>query len=317
MKSPKTTARNLLSWCGAVGTSLAGLQIALALFAVTVERVACKKEEEPPPETLPPDERPQFLGVDSALNSGAPSNDLEELYGGALPRDKDNRWVGCMNEWTDEAPIFSRARRHGGARNAVEIVFWKAVTYKGQTAVGKYVGDLYGWAEAGTGAAGFPSGGSSTANQRLLERLPRPAPAPPGYRAIMPGECVGASFEEGPDRVIGRFVIDLPAHRSVHIVVDTPMGLEVDLAGRLLFNGADVPNEYDRPGEHYAPEHGPGGLFDTTDSGLHTLVIHRTDKLGVVSPQQISGKIYTLRVYWGTVATSACDPDSARKYLCF
>ncbi len=315
MRSLGPRLRKLLGWCGTAGAGLAALQFAFAAFVVTVDRVTCKKEEEPPPDTLPADERPQFLGVDNALNLGKPPADLDELYGGTL-RGVSGKWVGCMDEWTDDKPIFSRAGRHGGARNGVEIVFWKALTYRGKTIVGKYVADLYSWASAGTGAAGFPSGGSSTANQRLVERLPPPAPPPPGYRAIVPGECVGSSLDEGPDRVVGRFMIDLPADRSIRIFSQTPVTpLDVRLGEHLQFDGVEVPAEYENTGGSWGGE--PTGRLKTAHAGRYVLVVYRTDEPGVVSPQQIRGKIYTLQVYWGTNADYACSPQSARKDLCF
>ena len=312
MKLNQARLRRLLGRFGTVGFGLAALQALVFVAYFAFGRFGCGMSN-----SLADSIRGQASGVDNALTFGKPANDLDELLGAPLPKLPSGQLAGCWSEWTDEEPVYTPPGPGGGPKNGFEIAFWKALTFRGHTTVGKYVGDLWLWTSAGTGAVGFPSAGSQTANQRLVERLPPPGPPPPGFRAIQPGECVAASLDEDRERVIGRFVIDLPAPRSVGVSVDYPVQLDVKVKKQLRYGDAVVPGDCEEIGTQEAPECRPNGHFRVSHAGRHQVLLYRTDQPGTVPPAQTHGKIYTMQVEWGTSVTYACHPEHSLGDSCF
>jgi len=278
-------AVRLMLWLsGTLGITLAGLQVVgLALF-FTVGRLACK----PVMESDGKAKHPMQLEIELQERD----SDLDELLGAHLPDLRPGELHGCLPEWTDEDPIMMLDS--DGPKNGTELVFWKAITLRGRTTLGRYVANLWTGLSIGSGGAlGSRAAWSEVANIRLVERMPPPQPAPSGFRAIQPGECVSGSLEEEEDRVVGRFWIDLPAPSNVGLFTDVPNEADAELRERLTFGDHDVPEEID------PVERRPTGRLRVGHSGFHKVIIYRVDPLGAAQADVARRKNYTLRVYWG------------------
>jgi len=296
-------AMRLLLWLsGTLGITFAGLQIVgLALF-FTVGRVACQ---------------PVIVGDGKAkhpmqlkIELHEPDNAMNDLLGAHREYIRSGVLEGCLAKWTDEDPI--TMLDSDGPKNGTDLVFWKALTLHGKTMLGRYVADLWTGVSIGSGGAlGSRAAWSKVGNIRLVERMPQSRPAPPGFRVILPGECVLGSLEEQDDRVVGRYWIDLPAPTSVKIATDVPIGVGVQLRERLTFDDLDVPEEID------AIERSLTGRLRVNRAGFHKVIIQRVDPPGSAKPDQSRRKEYTLQVHWGKGLDRACWPTEELQLNCF
>jgi hypothetical protein len=296
-------AVRLMLWLsGTLGITFAGLQIVgLALF-FTVGRVACK---------------PVIIGDGKAKHSmqleiepQEPMNHWDALLGDERRVVRSGFREGCSSEWTDEDPIMMF--NNHGPKNGTEFVFWKAFTLHGRTTLGRYIADLWTGVSIGSGGAlGSRVAWCEVDNIRLIERLPPPQPAPPGFRTVVPGECVFANLEDSDDRVVGRFWIELPAPRSVRLFTQVPYTTNAQLRERLTYDDLDVPDEMD-PVERRST-----GRFWVSHPGFHKVIISRVDPVGTVPPEEVRKKGYTLQVEWGISLSYGCSPRLDIHETCF
>jgi hypothetical protein len=312
MKGRRSTARTILWSLGSIGFILAALQGVALVISFSFFRTTGRDKTDDWQSR-----RGQASGVAEAVELGKPAKSLDELLGAPIPELRSGEQAGCWAEWTDEEPILLPSGPGGGPKNGIEIVFWKAFTFHKKTTVGRYVGDLWTWTSAGTGASGFPSGGSHTGNHRLIERLPPPDSVPSGLRGILPGECVLGNLDEDKDRIVGRFWIELPAPRSVKLLVLGPREPDVLLKSRLTFDDLDVPEDYEEIGDPPLSEKRPNGRLKVSHPGYHKAIVYRIDPPGTIPPEKVRHKNYTLQVTWGTHISYACDPDFSPKNSCF
>jgi hypothetical protein len=296
-------AVRLMLWLsGTLGITFAGLQIVgLALF-FTVGRVACK---------------PVIVGDGKAKHSmqlkielHEPDNHWDELLGAERRLSRSGFGEGCTTKWIDEAPIMMLDS--DGPKNGFDLVYWKAFTLHGKTVLGRHVADLWTGVSIGSGGAlGSRAAWSKVGNFRLVERMPPPQLAPPGFRTVVPGECAFASLEDRDDRVVGRFWVELPAPRSVRLFTQVPYTTNAELRERLTYDDLDVPDEMD------PVEKRPTGRFRVSHPGFHKVIISRVDPVGTIPPKDVRNKGYTLQVYWGTNVDYSCSPMLDIDESCF
>jgi len=242
----------------------------------------------------------------------ATPNYLAELQGARLRGTNPGKREGCFAEWSDEAPLFARGE---GPKNGNELVIWRALTLSGKTTLGRYLADFWTEIPPGPGALGFGNAEieAVASHYRLVQRMPPPTAAPPGFRAILPGECVLGSLEEDDERVIGRFWIELPAVLHTKIALSPLADLPVALEARLAFNDAEVPEM--PKGDSYqaqAPRY-----FEAQQHGYHKVTIVRIDRPKAVPPEAVHGQNYTLQVYWGSRISSDCSRPDVLQHGCF
>lgn len=303
-------ALRLVSWLiGALGLSFAGIQVAALVLAFTLGRVgACK------PIIESDGKAKHGLALDVGLHE--PNNDLDELWGATLHNVRPGEKEGCFAEWTDEEPIMMLDS--DGPKNGTEFVFWKAFTLHGKTSLGRYVADLWTGVSIGSGGAlNSRSSWSKAGNIRLVERIPPPQPAPPGFRSILPGECVFGSLEAKEDRVVGRFWIELPAPRNVRLFTQLPTEIDARLQERLTFDDLDVPEDIEVVGSDSAIERRPTDRLVVRHSGFHKVIIYRVDPLGAPPAEKVRNRRYTLQVYWGRNLSYGCSPNIKINESCF
>jgi len=299
-------ALRLVSWLlGALGLSFAGLQVAALVLAFTLSRVgACKP-------IIESDGKPKHpMGLKIGLYE--PDNHLDELFGAQRQLIQPGIREGCHAEWTDEDPIMMLDSN--GPKNGIELVFWKAFTLHGKAALGRYVADLWTGVSTGSGGAlNSRSAWSEVGNIRLVERIPPPQPAPLGFRAILPGECVFDSLDEREGRLVGRFWIELPADRTVTIYPQGPYGPSAEMKVQLTFQDVEVPEHL----EFNGIESDSLGHFEIRHQGYHKITIVRIDPPGKVPLDEVHHKNYTLQVYWGRRLSTGCHRPEERERNCF
>jgi hypothetical protein len=293
---------------GALGLSLAGLQVAAMAMFFTVGRVACKPIESD-------GKAKHGLAIDVGLHE--PNNDLDELWGATLHNVRPGEKEGCFAEWTDEEPIMMLDS--DGPKNGTELVFWKAFTLHGKTTLGRYVADLWTGVSVGSGGAlNSRSSWSKAGYIRLVERIPPPQQtAPPGFRAILPGECVFDSLDEREGRVVGRFWIDLPADRTVTIYPWGPVGPSAKMKVRLVLDDVEIPEHLEEEGADLSVSKHSLGHFQIRHRGYHKITIVRVDPPGTVPLAEVRHKNYTLQVNWGKYLDSSCHPPEEVQDNCF
>jgi hypothetical protein len=276
----------------------------MVLFFTVVRVAACKPIIESDGKAKHP------MGLKIGLYE--PTGHWDEFLGTHLKHIRPGVLEGCVAKWTDEDPIMML--NNDGPKNGTEFVFWKAFTLHGKTTLGLYVADLWTGVSIGSGGAlNSRSAWSEAANVRLVERMPPPQPAPPGFRAILPGECVLDSLDEREDRVVGRYWIELPADRIVTIFPQGPDGPSAEMKVRLTFQDVEVPEHLEFNGiERYSLGH-----FEIHHQGYHKITIVRVDPPDTVSPDLIDHKNYTLQVYWGKDLSRECYPPEELQLNCF
>ena len=202
-------------------------------------------------------------------------------------------WYGSAI-WSDREPLV----RGRGPSNGSNVTYWLAETIDNEVFVGRYSFNLSYLVEPGTGAIGFSHTAQDADNTRLIERIPPPPPGPPGWRMILPGQCVLAK-EQPPDAdgAIGRFLIDLPARVRVQIDRVTSSKKSGMLVERLSFNGKEAAREA-IPGA----EEGPGYRefnYRTDQAGLYALTVHHSPYYQKDGPEGKERLRYSLMVAWG------------------
>lgn len=294
--------RQVLWWLGTVGFSLASLQAAALALFFSVGRLACKP-------VLESDGKAKHA-MQLKIELQEPANHWDELLGTKRRLVRPGLREGCFAEWTDEDSIMMLDS--DGPKNGIDLVFWKAFTLHGKTTLSRYVADLWTGVSIGSGGAlGSRAAWSKVGNFRLVERMPPPQSAPPGFRTIVPGECVFASLEDKADRVVGRFWIELPAPRTVRLFTQVPYSTNAQLRERLTFDDLEVPGEMD------PVERRPTGRLRVSHPGFHKVIISRIDPAGTVPDQEVRNRGYTLQIYWGTNLNYGCSPSLDINETCF
>jgi hypothetical protein len=242
-------------------------------------------------------------GVERALSElvlaeGAWRKHFGELVG--VPSSRFDGVKYCYDLWVDTDDVLVRG---WGPKNGSPAVGWLTVTGKGETTVGRYAFDVWSGTEPSTGAIGFPSSYSVIQDFRLVERHPPAAAAPPGWTAIRPGQCVLGNLAMDTSRVVGRYLVELPAHRTVFVHWE-PMASEIRLDPRLSLAGSIVPRANDRTYE-----------FRIEEAGRYQITVHRLDE--PFPSDETKHTDYTLQVDWGQSSGTSCAPPRPGQSSCF
>jgi len=208
----------------------------------------------------------------------------------------------CDKVWFDDDAVLIRGMgpQHGSTAPA-----WLTLTVGSQVFVGRITVDLWRGTQAGTGAIGFPERFTVGANLRFVERVPPPRPGPAGSRVIRPGECVlGSTEPQDAAGVIGRFLIDLPAQRSVGVrLLGELVGDYVPLAEKLTLDGHDVPTVR---GDEFRADR-----YRTERDGRYELTVRRTDSPDARRATGGRWRRYTVEAAWGASITGSCEPPDS------
>jgi hypothetical protein len=208
----------------------------------------------------------------------------------------------CSKVWFDDDGVLIRGI---GPMNGSTAPVWMTLTVGGQVFVGRVTVDL--WRGTGAGTGGLDSSYNYTVgdNLRLVERVPPPKPGPPGWRVIRPGECVLGSTEPlDASGVIGRFLIDLPAQRSVGVrLLGELVGDFVPLEEKLTLDGRDVPE--------VRVERVRDDRYRTDRDGRYQLTVRRTDNPDARRTTGGRWRRYTVQAAWGASITGGCEPPDS------
>jgi hypothetical protein len=237
-----------------------------------------------------------------------PVGQLGMAFAGTKPVDREllspsgTRLKGhgtCSDMWFDEDAVLIRGI---GPMNGSNAPAWLTLTVGSQVFVGRVTVDLWNGVGAGTGGLDSSSNFIVANNLRFVERVPAPRPGPPGWRVIRPGECVLGSTEPlDASGVIGRFLIDLPAHRTINIgLLGELVGDFVPLVADLALDGKSPPTVFEGEfkGDHYRTER----------DGRYQLTVRRTDTPDAGRVTGGRWRRYTLDVDWGAPITGQCSP---------
>jgi hypothetical protein len=256
-----------------------------------------------------------ILGTALTLERGDrtayPVGQLGMAFAGTKPVDREllspsgTRLQGhgtCSDMWFDEDAVLIRGI---GPMNGSNAPAWLTLTVGSQVFVGRVTVDLWNGVGAGTGGLDSSSNFIVANNLRFVERVPPPRPGPPGWRVIRPGECVLGSTEPlDASGVIGRFLIDLPAARTIGIdLMPEAEGEYIPKAVKLTLDGQDVRmvQEDEFKEGQYRPER----------EGRYELTVLRTDGPDAGREAGRRWRRYTIAVDWGaSIRTSCSPPDS-------
>jgi hypothetical protein len=193
-----------------------------------------------------------------------------------------------------------------GPSNGSTASAWLTLTVGGHVVVGRVTLDLWNGVGAGTGSLESSTSFIVATDLRVIERFPPPHPGPPGWRVIRAGECVlGNTKPQDASGVIGRFLIDLPAHRSVVVgIMPEADGNYIPMTENLTLDRHDLSRSVD--GERYR----------TDRDGRYELVVRRTDTPDAHRPIADPPQHYTVDVEWGAPITGTCFPPDSR-FNCF
>jgi hypothetical protein len=174
----------------------------------------------------------------------------------------------CSKMWFDHDAVLIRGI---GPLNGSTAPVWLTLTVGSKVFVGRVTVDLWRGSAAGTGGLDSSYNYTVGDNLRLVERVPPPRPGPPGWRVIQPGECVlGSTEPQDSSGVIGRFLIDLPAQRSVGVRLrDEDEGDYVPMTEKLTLEEHDVPE--------VRVEQLKDDRYQTERDGRYQLTVRRTD----------------------------------------
>ena len=214
--------------------------------------------------------------------------------------DRKSCW-SAESLWADERILV----RGLGPSNGATVTAWVSETEDNEVFLGRYSYDLHYFAWVGTGPHGWLDVRQGARNTRFIERVPPPAPGPPGWRVIQPGQCVLAREKCGDeDETMGKFLIDLPAKQRIQIRTVTPFGHPEPTIERLSFNGKEAAHEPIPGGEM-------GGFYYRSDqAGRYTLTIHRPPGLGNEKVECKEGTPFSVDVEWGELMNGSCThPD--------
>jgi len=257
----------------------------------------------------------QILGMAPALerDGGAPYpvGQLGDAFAGVEPVDREifgpvaDRIHGrsiCDKMWFDDDAVLIRGI---GPMNGSTAPAWLTLTVGSQIFVGRVTVDLWNGVGAGTGGLESSTNYIIATNLRFVERVPPPRPGPPGWRVIRPGECVlGSTEPQDASGVIGRFLIDLPAARSVGVrLLGELVGDFVPLADKLTLNGIDVPE--------VRVERLKDDRYRTDRDGRYQLTVRRTDGPDAGRLTGARWRRYTVQVAWGASITGSCEPPDS------
>ena len=233
-----------------------------------------------------------------------PVGDLGGAFGSTKPVDREllgplagrarARSV-CSKMWfeRDDGALL----RGSGPRNGTTAAAWLTLTTGSHVVVGRVAVDL--WNVVGMGTGGLESVTSSIVggDLRLVERVPPPRPGPPGWRVIRPGECVlGSTQPQDASGVVGRFLIDLPAHEWIGVGITPEIGAcHIPFTENLMLDDRDLSMSPER--ERYWTER----------DARYQIVIHAgTPDDTCTSPKR--SQHYSLTVKWGRWITGTCFP---------
>lgn len=207
----------------------------------------------------------------------------------------------CSVGWLDEDGVLTRG---DGPKNGSRAIGWFSYTTHGKPVTGRYSMDVWRGTAPGTGAFGFGSAFTKVENIRLRERLRPPAPAPRGWTAILPGQCVLGSLRGDASRVVGRYWVELPANRTIRVRTFVTISSAVHLAHRLTLADVEIPSAEADTDRH-----------PTSEAGYYGVTVLRTDEADA-GPALDRGA-YTLNVRWGEPASEDCFPPEPNEAHCF
>jgi hypothetical protein len=229
--------------------------------------------------------------------TGVPPVD-RELLGPLADRLHKGSICGGMM-WFEEDAVLVRGI---GPSNGATAPALLALTVGAQVFVGRVTVDLWSGVGAGTGGLESSTNYIIATHLRFVERVSPPRPGPPGWRVIRSGECVLGSTESlDASGVVGRFLIDLPAQRSINIrLLGELVGDFVPLEASLALDGKSPPRVWkgEFKGEHYRTER----------DGRYELTVRRTDGPDARHATGGRWRRYTVAVAWGETIDSACSP---------
>jgi hypothetical protein len=209
----------------------------------------------------------------------------------------------CYSMWFNEDAVLIRGI---GPMNGSTAPLWLTMTVGGQVFIGRVTVDLWRGTAAGTGGLDSSYNYTVGDNIRLVERVPPPQPGPPGWRVIRPGECVlGSTEPQNAAGVIGRFLIDLPANRTINIgLLGELVGDFVPLVADLALDGKSPPTVFEGEfkGDHYRTER----------DGRYQLTVRRTDTPDASQATGTRWRRYTVEVDWGAPIGGSCEPPDGK-----
>jgi hypothetical protein len=228
---------------------------------------------------------------------------VRRMKGGpAMSVNKEDKFPcwGAHVIWQDQDTLV----RGSGPKNGSTATFWIAQTVNSQVFLGRYSIDVWFLTQAGTGAIGFTTDIQQVENARLIERIPPPAPAPPGWRAILPGHCVLGEAKPIDDAgTVGRFLIDLPGKTTIFEKCG-PESKWFPIDCYLTYGGKEV--------THVPIEGAMDGAFyyQTQKAGRYELTVRRTDPLEARKPDRGQWARFSVMVTWGAGSggTFGCGP---------
>ena len=193
------------------------------------------------------------------------------LKGWPTASGKGNRkpcWSGDAI-WIDQEPLV----RGAGPKHGTTATFWVSETVDKQVFLGRYSTDLWYQDQAGTGAIGFSTSVQQGDNTRFIERIPPPSPGPPGWRVILPGQCVFGNVKPLDDEGnVGKFLVDLPAGQRIYLHYSPGIeGKWVPLEKRLILNGKEAPHVL------VELEGSDAFFYRTEQAGRYAITVRRTD----------------------------------------
>lgn len=210
----------------------------------------------------------------------------------------------CDSMWFDSDD--GALLRGIGPMNGTTAPAWLTLTVGGHVIVGRVTVDLWNGVGMGTGSLECSTNFIVASNLRFVERVPPPRPGPPGWKVIRPGECVLGSTEPlDASGVVGRFLTDLPGHRSVKVgFMPEASGVYIPMAENLTLNGRELSKAHN--GERYW----------TDQDARYELVVSRTDTADAGRPIGSKAQHYTVDVTWDGQITGTCFPPDDR-FNCF
>jgi hypothetical protein len=197
------------------------------------------------------------------------------------------RDLSKREDWSFVA--FGDPLQFGYTGDVITATAYSAVTFSdGRACAGRY--EMQATFEKGY--TGGPAGSATEYfvtldNIHLVERLKRPE-APPGVRAILPGECIIRPIADGElQRLDDKYVIDLPADRHATIVF-VPFPEDCEFVVTVAHLGRAFGCEFG--GETFGDT---GFHFDTTTAGLYEIRVRASPEAMKIPDH------YDLHVIWG------------------
>jgi hypothetical protein len=245
-------------------------------------------------------------------NEPFPVRELGGAFGGTKPVDREllGPLAGherapsvCRGMWFDRDD--GALLRGSGPSNGTTAAAWLTLTTGSHVVVGRVTVDLWNVVGMGTGGLESVTNSIIAHDLRLVERLPPPPPGPPGWRVIRPGECaLGSTEPQDASDVVGRFLIDLPARKSVDVYITSELGTcNMPLHDALTLDGHNLSRSSER--ERYWTER----------DGRYEILV-RAGSPGDDCTNRKPPRAYSLEVEWGKPIAGTC-PTPNDRFDCF